>query len=183
MAQEKQTLGLAIDQVVKALESLDENTRKTALFAVCAHLQIDVDVRREAAAKGAPQVAATKESIPALHHSAHPASSPGPKKFGDIRSLKEEKKPATARQMACLVAYYLKEEAPEGERKETVSTADLEKYFKQAGFKLPGTIRQVLPDAKSGGYFDSAARGAYKLNAVGYNLVVHNLPSDTAGTK
>jgi len=42
MAQEKQTLGQAIDQVVQALEPLDESARKTALIAVCAHLQINV---------------------------------------------------------------------------------------------------------------------------------------------
>ena len=78
--------------------------------------------------------------------------------------------------MACVVAYYLQELAPEAERKETTSTADLEKYFKQAGFQLPRAMEQVLRDAKSSGYFESASRGEYKLNAVGYNLVAHNLP-------
>lgn len=84
--------------------------------------------------------------------------------------------------MACLVAYYLQEVAPEGERKDFINSADLEKYFKQANFKLPQRVQQVLPEAKSSGYFDSAGRGEYKLNAVGYNLVAHSLPSDGAAS-
>ena len=78
--------------------------------------------------------------------------------------------------MACVVAYYLQELAADGERKETISTQDLEKYFKQAGFKLPKVLEQVLSDAKASGYFESAGRGEYRLNAVGYNLVAHSLP-------
>jgi hypothetical protein len=41
-------------------------------------------------------------------------------------------------------------------------------------------MAQVLPDAKGSGYFDSAARGEYKLNAVGYNLIAHSLPAKSA---
>jgi hypothetical protein len=39
-------------------------------------------------------------------------------------------------------------------------------------------MAQVLIDAKASGYFESASRGEYKLNAVGYNLVAHNLPGE-----
>ena len=79
--------------------------------------------------------------------------------------------------MACVVAYYIQELAPISDRKNTVKTEDLVKYFKQAKFKLPKSINQLLHDSKSAGYFDSTqARGEYCLNAVGYNLVVHNLP-------
>lgn len=99
----------------------------------------------------------------------------------DIRSLKEQKSPASASQMACVVAYYLQELAPENERKETVNAKDLQKYFKQAKFRLPRTIQQLLPDSRAAGYFDSATgKGEYALNAVGYNLVAHNLPKATS---
>ena len=77
--------------------------------------------------------------------------------------------------MACLVAHYLQELAAKGERKDTVGTADLAKYFKAAKFKLP-VIKYTLGNAKNAGYFDSVGGGEYKLNAVGYNLVVHTLP-------
>jgi hypothetical protein len=82
--------------------------------------------------------------------------------------------------MACLVAYYLQEHAPDSERKQAITTADIDKYFKQAGFKLPQRSQQLLPDAKAAGYFDSVGRGEYKMNAVGYNLIVHNLPAKSA---
>jgi hypothetical protein len=170
VTEEKQTLGSAIDQIVQALESLDEPVRATALTAACLHLKI--------ALPGAAPV----------HPSHKPAQTPGEQPGAsahiaasarghtDIRTLKEEKKPKTAKEMACLVAYYFQELAPEGERKTTVVAADMEKYFKQAQFKLPQRIAQLLPDTKSAGYLDSVGRGEYRLNPVGYNLVAHTLP-------
>jgi hypothetical protein len=93
-----------------------------------------------------------------------------------IRDLKDQKKPASSNQMAALVAYYLSEIAPEGERKDAINASDLERYFKQAGFKLPKAIPQALPNAAAAGYFEATDRGLYRLNPVGYNLVVHGLP-------
>lgn len=98
---------------------------------------------------------------------------PGPQ---DIRSLKDRKQPRTASEMAALVAYYLLEAAPMGERSNTVSAATLDRYFKQARYPLPKAIQMTLPQAASAGYFDQVSRGEYKLNPVGYNLVVHGLP-------
>jgi hypothetical protein len=99
-----------------------------------------------------------------------------PQATRDLRSLKQEKDPKSAVEMAAIVAYYLAELAPPSERKDTVSTSDLEKYFKQAGYPLPKALRLTLANAASSGYFDAVARGQYKLNPVGYNLVVHGLP-------
>jgi hypothetical protein len=93
-----------------------------------------------------------------------------------IRDLKDEKKPSSLNQMAALVAYYLSEVASEGERKEAINASDLERYFKQAGFKLPRAVSQALPNAAAAGYFDAIGNGLYRLNPVGYNLVVHGLP-------
>jgi len=84
--------------------------------------------------------------------------------------------------MAALVAYYLSEAAPEGVRKQTINTDDIKTYFKQAPFKLPSRPEQTLLNAKNAGYFDSVGGGQYKLNPVGYNLVVHNLPASGVGT-
>jgi hypothetical protein len=78
--------------------------------------------------------------------------------------------------MAALVAYYLSEVVSDDERKVAINTADLERYFKQAGFKLPKSLPQTLSNATAAGYFDPAGSGLYKLNAVGYNLVAHGLP-------
>jgi hypothetical protein len=93
-----------------------------------------------------------------------------------IRDLKEEKQPESANQMAALVAYYLGEMVSADEVKEDITTADLEKYFKQAAFRLPKSLKQALPNAAAAGYFDGAGGGRYRLNPVGYNLVVHGLP-------
>ena len=97
-----------------------------------------------------------------------------------IRDLKEEKQPESSNQMAALVAYYLSEVAPDNERKPSINASDLERYFKQAGFKLPQKIPQTLPNAAAAGYFDATGNGLYQLNPVGYNLVVHGLPRSHA---
>jgi hypothetical protein len=84
--------------------------------------------------------------------------------------------------MAALVAYYLSELAPDDERREAINSSDLEKYFKQAGFKLPKAISQALPNAAAAGYFEPTGNGLYRLNPVGYNLVVHGLPRNQGST-
>jgi len=172
MSDTKLTLGQAIDQIISALETLDQDARNTAIAAACAHLNLKMSPPVQSPGGAVPSVPVGALASHSVHtHHEKPV---------DIRSLKEEKNPDSAKQMACLVAYYLQELAPEGEQKETVSTRDIEKYFKQAGFKLPQKVEQVLVHAKRSGYFESAARGEYKLNAVGYNLVVHGLPAKKA---
>jgi hypothetical protein len=78
--------------------------------------------------------------------------------------------------MAALVAYYVAELAPERERADTIDVGDIKRYFKMAGFPLPHVLRNVLNNAAAAGYFDNVARGEYRLNPVGYNLVVHGMP-------
>ncbi len=117
-----------------------------------------------------------------------PAAAPLPTDGGkvrqvSIRDLKEEKQPESLNQMAALVAYYLSELAPEGEQRDEINSSDLEKYFKQAGFKLPRSIYQTLPNAAAAGYFDGTGGGKYRLNPVGYNLVVHGLPRGSESRK
>ena len=173
MADKKLTLGQAIDQIIDALDALEQDSRQTAIDAACSHLGFQPRV-------GSPPAQKQPPSGPSkLSQTGQTTSQPthGKKtELLDIRTLKEQKQPKSAKQMACVVAYYLKELAADAEKKQTVSTQDLEKYFKQAGFKLPQVIKQVLPDAKASGYFESIGKGEYKLNAVGYNLVVHSLP-------
>jgi hypothetical protein len=156
----------AIALVLGALEPLDGESIQRVLDYVFGRLSIS---RHTAAA--------TPISAP----SAGPSTAPGreavhPSRQVSIRDLKEEKQPSAANQMAALVAYYLSEVAPESERKDAINASDLERYFKQAGFKLPKVISQALPNAAAAGYFDSTGNDLYRLNPVGYNLVVHGLP-------
>jgi hypothetical protein len=177
MAKERVSLGQAIDTVIDALEPLDANARKTALNAVCAHLEIEIG---SGTTRVDPNAGVQVAPAAPVVQPAQPEVTPAIQKQIDIRSLKNEKKPANAIQMSCVVAYYLQELAPEDEKKSAVTKTDLEKYFKQGGFQLPESLQDTLPNAKKAGYFESASRGAYKLNAVGYNLVAHNLPTDSA---
>jgi hypothetical protein len=169
------TLGQAIDLIVEALRSLDEASRVTAINAACEHLKVAVPEKLGSVlppAQGGPPTPPT----------------PAQTKGVDVRALKDEKRPSTGIEMAALVAFYLAECAPENDRKPDVSREDMVRYFKQAGFPLP-KAQFLLPNAKNAGYFDAVGGGKYRLNAVGYNLVAHNLPrgeekrSSTAGTR
>lgn len=168
MSDKKISLGQAIDAIVEALEPLDAASQLTAINAACAHLKIpqsgqsrSTDLNGDGE-KGGGETSKTSSD-----------------KQIDIRTLKEQKSPATATQMACIVAYYLQEVAPINERKQSINATDLETYFKEAKFKMPKSFKQLLVDSKAAGYFKSAGKGEYTLNAVGYNLVAHNLPKSS----
>ena len=174
MSEQKPTIGRAIDQIVEALGAFEDRDQTTILSTVCSHLQITLgSVTAEAAGRVSPSPEVPSLPLPETHHEHEQKS----KHELDIRTLKDQKHPTSAKQMACLVAYYLLEYAPDEERKQSITTADLEKYFKQAKFKLPEKLEQLLGASKRSGYFETAARGEYKLTRVGYNLVTHNLPA------
>jgi hypothetical protein len=96
----------------------------------------------------------------------------------DIRQLKEQKQPSTALEMVALTAYYLEHLAPAEQRRAYITADDIKPFFLQADFPLPKAApAMTLVNAKNAGYLDSAARGQYRLNPVGHNLVAHKLPS------
>jgi hypothetical protein len=156
----------SINAILEALDGLDGDSIQRVLDYVLGRLSI------ARPASGSLSIAG---HAPAVTVSPPVASSAGGRQLS-IKDLKEQKEPASANQMAALVAYYLLEVAPETERKESINAADLEKYFKQARFRLPKSLPHALPNAGAAGYFDALGNGLYRLNAVGYNLVVHALP-------
>ncbi|MEX2165313.1 MAG: hypothetical protein WD823_13870 [Sulfuricaulis sp.] len=104
-------------------------------------------------------------------------SRPALPRYHDIHSFTQAKQPKSANEMAAIVAFYLSELAPTEERKNTINATDIQKYFKQARFRpFPRVHGQTLGNAATAGYLDSASRGEYKLNPVGYNLVAYTLP-------
>jgi hypothetical protein len=155
----------AIGTILRALDGLDGDSIQRVLDYVFGRLSIS---RQSGVASSLS--ATVVPSAPVLTEFRHSKMQPS------IRDLKEEKQPESANQMAALVAYYLSEIAPDSERKTSINASDLERYFKQAGFKLPKAIPQALPNAAAAGYFDPTGSGLYQLNPVGYNLVVHGLP-------
>jgi hypothetical protein len=150
----------AIGTIMTALQPLTAQERSRVLEYVLKRLQMSA-VRPPSAVAEAPSSA---------------PSAQGAERVVDIRSLREEKQPRSANEMAALVAYYVSELAPTGERRDTVSTETLRRYFKMAGFRLPQDLRYTLANAAAAGYLDNVSRGEYRLNPVGYNLIVHGLP-------
>lgn len=165
----------AIKSIVDILEALEESNRRKVFASVHAYFQIPAD---QPAHAGIPLKTGTEHvATSPLGHS-QPSTTPK-----DIRMLKSEKTPHSAIEMAAVMAYYLKELAPHNERKQIVTSNDLEKYFKQANFPLPRQPGMTLTNAKNAGYFDQSGEGQFKLNAVGHNLVAHSLPKSTPESK
>jgi hypothetical protein len=154
----------ALEAVYEALQPLDDEARNRV---------VDYTLKRLGMRELPPPPAAPVSTPPSTLEPRPPIDK---RATTDIRSLKDDKNPGSAIEMAAVVAYYLTEVAPEGERKDTVNSADLERYFKQAVFALPTRMANTLPNAAKAGYFDSAARGEYRLNPVGHNLVTQTLP-------
>lgn len=105
-----------------------------------------------------------------------PPSTTTPSTPMDIRTLKEQKNPGSAIEMATLVAFYLRNCAEERERKERIGTPDVERYFNQAAFPLPARPEMTLFHAKNSGYLEALGDGIYRLTPVGHNLIMHTLP-------
>lgn len=157
----------AMNLIVGALKPLQEEQRTRVLEYVLARFGA-VPLQQQLPSAAAP-VSGSGSPISGVstHTGVH-----------DIRSLKEAKSPRSANEMAALVAYYVSEIAPEGERRNAITKADIEKYFKSASFRLPADASFTLVNAKNAGYLDSIGSGQYKLNPVGYNLVAHRMGID-----
>ncbi len=154
----------AIKVVLVALAPLSEKARASVLDYVTRRLDLTPPLTpapRAGATPAAPVPAASGSAAPQALH---------------IKDFKEQKRPRSANEMAAVIAYYLANVAPQGQRKQTINQKDVETYFKIAAFPLPQQLRVTLPNAKNAGYFDLVGDGEYKLNAVGHNLVAHSMP-------
>ena len=164
----------AIKAVLLALEPLPPEVRTSVLEYVLRRLQIALGpVQQTEVSTPAPSADATLAAVEAeTERQTTPTH---------IKDFKEKKKPRSAIEMAALVAYYLANEAPRKDRKDRITTKEVDTYFKIAGYPLPGKIQFTLVNAKAAGYLDAVGNGEYKLNAVGHNLVVHSMPRGAGG--
>lgn len=160
----------AIKTLQETLEPLSSEVRARVIDYVFRVLGIS-QVAPAALAAPAPSL----PPLAAVTASTTPSMVP-PHATADILSLKEEKGPTTGTQMIAVVAYYLSHMAPEHERKDFITTDEIQKYFVQAKYPMPGSLPQALVNAKNAGYLDFLEKGKYRLNSVGYNLVAHKMP-------
>lgn len=113
-------------------------------------------------------------------HDANVGNAHGGRTIGDgtsdIRSFIAKKAPGSDNQFAAAVAYYYAFEAPEQERKGSISPTDLTEACRMAGRTRLGDPAKTLSNARGMGYLDKIDRGTYKLNTVGENLVAITLP-------
>ncbi len=150
----------AVKMIVSTLKPLDAEARERVLASLLNLLSSGYLPRVPRAGAAIPET----ESVHGLQVGV------------DVRALKEQKQPRSAVEMATLVAFYLAELAPSSERRNHITTADVQRYFKQAGYPMPSNIRMALVNTKNAGYLDQLGEGRYRLNPVGYNLIAHGLP-------
>lgn len=151
----------AIGSIIGFLTPLDEGERTRVLDYVLKRLEMATIRTPATNLREVPKSSTTSSTSHAVT---------------DIRSLTAEKQPRSAIEMVAVIAYYLSELAPEEDRSDVLNVDTIRKYFKMAGFPLPGAPRNVLPNTAAAGYLENVSRGEYRLNPVGYNLVVHGLP-------
>ena len=165
----------AIQQVIAALSQLNSEARARVISYVFQRLGISSPaLLSEAGTTGTTPLHGLEPAAP-IHQG---------RRQMDMRTFGQEKNPRSANERVAVVGYYLSELASAEERKAEISAADITRYFKQAGFPLPGAARMTLVNAKNAGYLDAGAgRGTYKLNPVGHNLVAHSLPPASTTTR
>lgn len=133
----------AVRNVTKALEPFDEETRERIIRWVREKL-------------GLPSVDHGTNKVPAqiIHQPPTPSV-----KHKDIKTFVDEKNPVTDIHFAATVAYYFKFEAPEAEKKNSISADDLQEACRKVGrdrFKKPSW---TLNNAHKAGLLDRAGAG------------------------
>tara|TARA_B100000315_G_scaffold174127_1_gene162549 strand:- start:518 stop:1129 length:612 start_codon:yes stop_codon:yes gene_type:complete len=148
----------AIKAVLLALEPLPLEIRASVLDYVIKRLQITLESAQQTNISPPTPVADIKPDISDVTKGAEPLRAPV-----HIMDLKKKKQPRSAIEMAVLVAYYLENEAPPIELKDSITSKEINTYFKIAEFPLPGNVKFTLPNARAAGYLDAVGNGEYKL--------------------
>jgi hypothetical protein len=131
----------------------------------------------------------TRDHVQAIHHDPHAQSSESQAhahddasaRPRDIRSFVQGKQPKSDVQFVAVVAYYHRFVAPEPERKDAITSDDIQNAARLAQRPVFKTPSVPLNNCVQQGYMDRAARGEYRLNAVGENLVAMTLPGSGEG--
>lgn len=168
MNQEKQNYDDldAVRKVAEALQSFNDEERIRIVKWACEKLGVKQTIGQSLVAR--EEVSQLSERTDA------------PK---DIRTFVASKKPKNDIQFATVVAYFYKFEAPEQERKESLTGEDLKDATRKTDYKRLKRPAQTLINAyQVGGFLDKTDQG-YKINSVGENLVVMVLPNNENSEK
>lgn len=121
--------------------------------------------------------ATSSPAIPPSHPSANvPAGSAAQ----DIKSFVATKNPRTDIQFAATVAYFYRFQAPEGEKKVSITKDDLIDACRKVDRPRPAKPYLTLNNAFQAGLLDRVEKGAFSINSVGENLVAMTLPADSS---
>ncbi len=102
----------------------------------------------------------------------------------DIKSFLRAKNPTSDMQFAAAVAYFYAFEAPESERKESISSDELQDACRLLGRERLHNPGQTLRNTVYNGLLDkSGEKGQFKINTVGENLVAVTLPASDSTPK
>jgi hypothetical protein len=161
----------AVRNVVETLQSFDPKDQERILRWA----------REKLGLAAAPKEAAAPTGYASSHGDDKPSTVEKPM---DIKRFVDLKKPLSDSQFAATVAYYYRFEAPEPQRKPSITAADLVEACRRTGRERIKHAAQTLVNAHTQGYMDKGAeRGTYVVNTVGENLVALALPDDTRAPK
>jgi hypothetical protein len=168
----------AMKTLVETLEPLKPEVRSRVIDYAFKVLGIEPpqDASRQSPASLVQLPPLTPTPPTPTHHAHHPRGAG----LIDIQSLKEAKDPKTATQMVAVVAYYLAHIANPPQN--FITAEDVDTYFRQGRFLMPGSKPMALVNAKNAGYLEQIETGKYRLNSVGFNLVEHKMPKGAGGT-
>lgn len=152
----------AAKTIVEALRNLTVEQQRLALSFAAQSLGLDT-------------VPELKEQAGSLREEQQISQTPQiAQRAWDIKTFCDHKDPRSDQQFAAVVAYFYRFEAPEAERRESISADTLSNAARLVGRKRPS--RHALNNAKKAGYLDSAGHGDFQINTVGENLVAVTLP-------
>lgn len=163
--------------IAEILSGVEEGKRARILRWVFESLGIQTIADNDRQEGQGPAIFNTGEQAAQGGHRDHHS---GPKTRLDIKSFIDQKAPKTDAQFATAVAYYYQFEAPPDKRREVITPSELQEATRLAGRSRLKSPKTTLNNTKNQGYLDSAARGQFKINSVGENLVAMTLPGGGA---
>ncbi|MBS1792104.1 MAG: hypothetical protein JST85_30640 [Acidobacteria bacterium] len=164
----------AVRTIVDTLSKFDSDTQERILRWTREKLGLKVIALPEALAQSNPKLqtglSATSDNL--LLHRSHST---------DIKTFVDLKNPSSQNEFTATVVYYYRFEAPDTDRKESITADDLQEACRLSGRPRLTKPSQTLINAHRDGFLDKAGdRGAYSISTVGENLVAMALPSDGA---